>query len=279
MTPPRVAQNEPLVVEVVARVHAHAVGEPAAHRDLALRVEQRDFYPVNLRSVLADDRETRVHGLVDVTRAPIARELRIEHVAQPVEDHGLSHLPEDGPVDPGIIVGPPRHARQRPARHQDHPSPTPPSLPFHVADLLLVGALHVGQRDCFGRRELVGARAARDRATGCARFGQRPADQFARERPAEPHATLRRVHRFGDGEPERPEVAPVGERGFPVEGRLRERISVDERVTHDMRRGVGHPAPDRFRRRAPRHRLAHRVRHDAAVGKRETDGRVHRATP
>src|SRR5207302_1295762 len=129
-----VPQDQPVVVKVVARVHAHALGQKRAHLDFALRVQERDLDPVDLGTMLADDPEARVHGLVQVPRPPVAGELGVEHVAEPVQYDGSAHLPQDGPVHPSIVVGGARRARQRPARHQDDPA----AMPLDVADLLLV---------------------------------------------------------------------------------------------------------------------------------------------
>ena len=269
---PLVAQNEALVIEVVPGVHAHTAREPAAQRDLALRIEQGDLDPVDLGAVLADDRETGVHRRVDIARAPIAGELRIEHVAQPVEDHGAAHLPQHGPVDARVVVRPARRARQRPARHQDHTSPQA----FHVSDLFRVRALHVGQRDAIGRRELVGARAAHDRAVppGGARFGERAADQLARRGPIEPHAALGGVHRFRDPEPKGPQVAAVREGSVPIDARRGQRIRVGTRVGHDVGRRERHPTLDGARGRGPYHRFVRRVGLDRAVGARQANDRT-----
>src|SRR5881398_2052246 len=130
-----------IICEHRAKIDGIKISLLDVEREAALHVEQRDLDPVDLGAVLADDREAGVHGLVDIARAPVAGELRVEHVAEPVQDDGAAHLPQHGPIDPSVVVGPARRARQGPARHQDDPSP----LLFHVADLLFVRALHVGQ--------------------------------------------------------------------------------------------------------------------------------------
>ena len=57
----RVAGDQLGVVEVVAGVHAHALGQAAAHGDLLVLVEQRDLDAVDLGGVRVDDAERRVH--------------------------------------------------------------------------------------------------------------------------------------------------------------------------------------------------------------------------
>jgi hypothetical protein len=44
-----------------------------------LGIEQRDLDAVDLRGVLADQRQHRLHRVAEVAAAPIARERRIEH--------------------------------------------------------------------------------------------------------------------------------------------------------------------------------------------------------
>ena len=77
------------------------------------------------------------------------------------------------------------------------------------------------------------------------RLGGERRDQLARRRPVQPHAALGGVHRLGDAEPVRPQVAAEGERGVPVERRRRARAVGRERVGDDVRGGVGDAAPER----------------------------------
>ena len=93
------------IIEIVAGIHLHALVEPAAHVDLALLVEQRDLDAVDLGGVGVDDADRDIHRLVEIGRAPVIRQRRIEHVAEPVDDHRLAHLRQHAVVDLGIIVG------------------------------------------------------------------------------------------------------------------------------------------------------------------------------
>ena len=78
------------------------------------------------------------------------------------------------------------------------------------------------------------------RARHVARGVERAADQLERGRPVEPHAALRRVHRLGDAEAERPEVLPIGDASRPSRrAAVEPRIDRGERVGDDVRRGVG----------------------------------------
>ena len=211
-----------------------------------------------------------VHRRVVLLCAPVALERRIEHLAQPVDDHRLLDLRQDVVVDARVVLRRFGARRERAARHEDDAA----------AELLDGRALFfVGGDDALERMrthgQVVGARTARHVT---AAFGDRTADELERIGPIEPHAALRRVHRLGDAQPERPQVAAVGERGVPVERRGGERVAVTERVAHHVRRGVGHAAADRSRWGAPRDRLTQRVRRQRAVGAGEADGGRHSLT-
>ena len=87
-----VAGDQLGVVEVVAGIHAHALGELAAHDDLLVLVEQRDLDAVDLGGVRVDDADGGLHRRHVVGAAPVAGERGIEHLAQPVDDDGLLGL-------------------------------------------------------------------------------------------------------------------------------------------------------------------------------------------
>ena len=42
---------------------------------------------------------------VEIGGAPVAGERRIEHVAEPMDDHGLAHLRQHAAIDLGVVVG------------------------------------------------------------------------------------------------------------------------------------------------------------------------------
>src|SRR5215212_3587060 len=83
-----VAPDQLGVSKVVARVHPDTCREAAAYLDLAAGLEERDFDTVDLLGVVADDREAYFRGRVEVTVAPVAAEGRVEHLSEPVDDHG-----------------------------------------------------------------------------------------------------------------------------------------------------------------------------------------------
>ena len=200
-----VAGDELGIVEVVAGIHAHALGEAPAHGDLLLLRQQRDLDAVDLVGMVGDDRRGRSRIAAHVIgRAPIAGQRRIEHFAEPMDDHRLLHLAEDAVIDARVVVGAARGPGQRPARHQDDAA----AEPFDRLDLLLIGADDVvdassGARHRDGRCRRR-RRSARRGAPSAA--VERAADQLARRRPVEAHAALGGVHRLGDAEAEVPEM-------------------------------------------------------------------------
>src|SRR5205085_2486333 len=70
----RVAGDQLGIVEIVAGIHLDVLVQPPAHVDLALLVEQRDFDAIDLGHVGIDDGHGRVHRLLEICRAPVARQ-------------------------------------------------------------------------------------------------------------------------------------------------------------------------------------------------------------
>ena len=127
------------IVEVVAGIHLDVLVEPAAHVDLALLVEQRDLDAIDLGGVGVDDADRDVHRGIEARGAPVIRQRRIEHVAEPVDDHGLANLRQHAVIDLGVIVGAAAEFCQRARSHQDDAA----AGLFDGRDLLLIGADHV----------------------------------------------------------------------------------------------------------------------------------------
>ena len=203
------------VVEVVTGIHLDVLVEPPAHVDLALLVEQRDFYAIDLGRVGVDDGNRRVHRLVEIGRTPIACQRRIEHVAEPVDDHGLADLAQHAVVDLCVVVGATAELCQRARGHQDD---TAAGL-FDCGGLLLVSTDHIIDRPCILYREVVGPGAGKhQRITLCLRRIDRALNQLQRGRPVQPHAALRGVHRLRDAEAEVPDVLAEGHGAVPVDG-------------------------------------------------------------
>jgi hypothetical protein len=130
---------------------------------------------------------------------------------------------------------------QRAAGHQDHLA----AQALDEAHLLLVGCLNRSDAEAWREREVIRAGAGCDPPTHSTRLDQRAANKFPRRRPVKPHAALGRVHGLGDGEPERPQIAPVRQRHIPVERDLQRRVDVRQRIADNMRRRVSNPAAQR----------------------------------
>ena len=101
--PSFVAFNQLGIVEIVTRIHPDAFGQAAAHVDLFLRVQQRDFDTFDCLRIGLDQAERGLHRLSKICSAPIARERRIEHLAQPVQNDGMLGLGEYGGIDFGVV--------------------------------------------------------------------------------------------------------------------------------------------------------------------------------
>ncbi|MCY1517728.1 hypothetical protein D9M68_524250 [compost metagenome] len=231
-----VAGDQLGVVEVVARVHAHALRQAAAHGDFLVLVEQRNLDAVDLVRVRRDDAYGRVHGRIDVLRAPVARQRRVEHVAQPVQHHGLLRLAQDAVVHALVVGGAFCHAGQCAARHHDQLA----AERLDGGHLLLVAADHVVDALHVVDVQVVGAAARGDERAGHVLRGiERAADQFERGRPIQAHAALRGVHRLGHAQAQGEQVAAVGDGGVPVDRALQPRVDGGERVGDDVRGRVG----------------------------------------
>ena len=170
-------------------------------------------------------------------RSPIARQRRVEHLAQPVQDDRLLRLAEDAAVDALVVGRTRRDARERAAGHDDQ-------LAAQLLDrghLLFVAGDDLIDRLDVLQHQVIGAAARGDqRARHVLGRVERTPDQLQRGRPVQPHAALRRVHGLGDTQAERPEVAPVGDRGVPVDrGTASQGSTAASGIRHHMGGGVG----------------------------------------
>jgi len=120
------------------------------------------FHAIDLGGVGIDDGDRRIHGLIEIIRTPISAQGRIEHVAEPVDDHGLADLRQYAIVDLGVVVGVAAEPGQRARGHQDD---APANL-FHRRDLLLVGCHHVVDGLGALDREMIGTRARKHQWSG-----------------------------------------------------------------------------------------------------------------
>ena len=233
-----VAGDQLRVVEVVARIHAHALGELAAHDDLLVLVEQRDLDAVDLGGMRVDDRDGGLHRRHVVGAAPVAGERGIEHLAQPMDDHGLAGLAEHPVIDALVVGRRLGDAGQRPARHHDQAA----AGLLDCRHLLLVGADHLVDGAHAGGVEMIGAAAREDeggtavpRLPGLAGLAG-AGDQLERGRPVEAHAALGGVHGLRHAEAEVPEIVAVAQRRVPVDRAVEPGIVGGARIGHHVRR-------------------------------------------
>ena len=110
--------------------------------------------PSTLAAFARDDGEADVHRarVMRVAREsaradPVAGERRVEHLAEPVQDHRRAHLRQDAVVDVRVVVGRLRARGQRAARHQDDAA----AGALDRRALLLVGGDHALDRHARGR--------------------------------------------------------------------------------------------------------------------------------
>jgi hypothetical protein len=133
-----------------------------------------------------------------------------------VQDRRPLQAAEHDAVDLAVVVRAGRERGQRAARHYDRLR----SRGLDDLALLLVGRAHVGDA---ARLRVIRPGPGGDAPGGG--LGRGPLDQLARDRPVQPHASLRGVHRLGHAEPARPQVAAERERRLPVDrSRLAERV-------------------------------------------------------
>src|SRR5215210_1625204 len=257
-----VPSNELGVVEVVAGVHLDAPREASAHLHLPVLVQQGYLYAVHLL------------GVVEVAVAPVTFEGRVEHAPEPVEYHGARDLRQYAAVDLRVLLRLLGNGGEGAARHEDHA----PSLALHEPALLLVGGRHVLQGRARGPH-VVGAGAAGYLRAVAAGLCHGAADELLRGLPVEPHPALGRVHGLGEREAERPQVAPVGHGGFPVECRARRRVNVGQRVGDHVGGRVRDPALGPPRRLVQRDVPARRVRGQRAVCLRQQNLFGHLVSP
>ena len=91
--PVAVAGDQLGIVEVVAGIHPHALGQAGAQRDFLVLVEQRELDAVDLGGMGRDHVDADVHRRQVVVEAPIAGERGIEHLSQPMDDTGSRTWP------------------------------------------------------------------------------------------------------------------------------------------------------------------------------------------
>jgi hypothetical protein len=153
-----------------------------------------------------------------------------------VQHHRLLHLAENPCIDPGVVVGRAGRLGQRSRGHQDDPA----TLGLDETDLLFIGRDDIVDAHFGGRQQVIGAGAVGDQRVGARlSLGLRSPNELLRFRPAEAHAALGRVHRFGDAEAEIPQAMPELQRGVPVDGGAQPRVVIGQGIGDDMRGSIG----------------------------------------
>ena len=118
--------------------------------------------PSTLCGVVLDDADAHFHRRHVVVAAEIARERRVEHLAQPVDDARLAQLRENAVVDRDVVVRGARAGGKSAAGHE-HDAP---AHALDRRDLLLVAADHIVDGEPGRWRQVVGAGAAEDDGAG-----------------------------------------------------------------------------------------------------------------
>ncbi|MDT4873716.1 hypothetical protein FQZ97_1089750 [compost metagenome] len=106
----------------------------------------------------SNDAYHRIKRIVEIFRTPIAFQLRIEHIAQPVQHDLFPRLTENPAIGLGVIVGGLGDARQGTARHQDET----PAMLFDEPGLCLIGLDDVIKAFRIGGIKVVSACTARE---------------------------------------------------------------------------------------------------------------------
>ena len=115
-----VALDQLGIVEVVAGVEPHPLGQPRAQTDLVLGRQQGDLDAVDLVRVRVQQADEGVGRGRDVGAAPVAGQARVERLAEPVQDDGTAHLGQQGVVDVQVVLRRRCGSGQVTRRHQDH---------------------------------------------------------------------------------------------------------------------------------------------------------------
>ena len=144
------------IVEIVTGEAQDTVRKPGAKLDLLGIVEKRDLDAFDLILVFVDDPQDAFERRLELGAAPITRQLRIEHVAEPVQDDLVPGLRENATIDLGVIVSGGCDAGKRAARHHDGAA----AMLLHIFDLCFVRPDDIIKRSRLGRDEMIGSGAA-----------------------------------------------------------------------------------------------------------------------
>ena len=161
---------------------------------------------------------------------------------------------------------------ERAACHQDNPAATG----LDRFALFFVCSDHIADRQVRRWSEVIGARPRCDhRARHVFRGIHAAAYQFERCRPVHSHPALGRVHRFGNAEPQFPQMRSKGDGAVPVDVGIDPGVVVGRRVGNDMGCGIGDSVERAVRSLGEIARRAGFVLFQPAISARECD-RYHR---
>ena len=99
------------IVEVIPGIEPHSGGELGAKRLFMGLVKQADLDAIDLGGMATDQLKHHLIGVSDIAGTQIARQRRVEHLTQPMQDDGLGGIGEQGIVDIGIVGGARAHCR------------------------------------------------------------------------------------------------------------------------------------------------------------------------
>ena len=261
-----VALDQLGVVEVVAGVEPDTGREPTTQLDLVGGRQQRHLDPVDLGGVIMNELDEGVRGRVHIGGAPVARELRVEHLAEPVQHDRPADLGEHGVVNRPVVLGRLRGGGQVTGRHHDHLG----SGALDERDLLEVAGGHLLDGGRSGG-QVVGAGAGGDPGSGGPGLGGAAGDQLLRRRPVQTHVPLGGVHRLGHTQAVAEQVGAERQGGVPVDGGRRTGDVLGVRIDHDVGRREGDPGLVRLRVVDPGARRLQGDLAERAVGLRQPD--------
>ena len=176
------------------------------------------------------------------SRPPVPAQLRVEHLAEPVQDDRSSRLSQHARVDLKVVLGAASDRRQLTGSHHNRLR----ARRLNKLDLLQIGAGDFAEAAGRGDK-LIGACAGGDPCAVLAGQGRASRDQLLGSRPVQTHIALRSVHGLGDPKAVAEQVAAERQSCLPVDGRRRTRDVLAAWVGHHVSRGKGDPALETLR--------------------------------
>lgn len=113
-----VALDQRGIVEVVAGIKPDAFGQAGAERLFMRLIQKGILTPSTLAGFSAISDSTKSEASATSRLPREARQRRVEHLAQPVQDHRLRSAVDQATVDLGIDLRRSTDGRQRAGRHR-----------------------------------------------------------------------------------------------------------------------------------------------------------------